>query len=200
MVRGLDSEGPRAPNRRTDERQRHRHHRWRRGRTGDPRRLVRPGDPCRRSVPHDPGHVGDERLDPVGGQRSRDHGHRHPDGHHALHLGDGGIHDHRWQDRCPHRAATGLRHRTGHLRQRFTHHRPVPESDRADHRVVGTGGARSRADHAGHRRPGGRQLPQRAPISRLRPHRRRRRHRRRRGTAGRWGGDHVRLVALGLRR
>ena len=66
--------------------------------------------------------------------------------------------------------------------------------------LVVPGGHRRRADHAGHRGPGRRQLPARAPARGLRDDRRGGRHRGGGRTAHRRGGDHVRVVALGLRR
>ena len=151
-------------------------------------------------VPDDPRHVGDERVDQIGGQRPRHHGLGHPDRHHPLHPRHGRLHDHRREDRRTHRPAPGVRHRPGRLRLRIAHHRPRAESHRAHHRMVGPRGARCRVDPAGHRGAGGRQLPDGAAVRRLRGHRRRGRHRRGGRTTDRGCGHHLRVVAVGVRR
>ena len=55
----------------------------------------RPADAGLGAVPHDPGQLGHERLHRHGGQGRRHDGDRHPARHHALHVGHGGVHDHR---------------------------------------------------------------------------------------------------------
>jgi hypothetical protein len=154
---------------------------------------------CRRPVPDDPRQLGDERLDPPGSGRHRDHGQRHLDGHYPVHAGDGVAHDHRRQDRGHRRTTPGLRRRARRLRRRVPHHRAVPEPGCAAGGLVGARGHRRRADHARHRGACGGQLPGRTPDDGLRDDRRRGRDRGGRGPAHRRGGDHLRVVAVGLR-
>ena len=76
----------------------------------------------------------------------------------------------------------------------------APNLAGAHHRLVVPRGHRRRADHAGHRRPRGRQLPARRAPQGLRAHRRRRGHRRGRRPGDRRVHDHVLLLALRVRR
>ena len=127
---------------------------------------------------------------------------RHPDGHHAVHPGDGRLMITGRQDRHHHRPAPRVLHR-------------VPSSTRAARmitalapslpvlllRLVAARGHRRGADPAGHRRAGRRQLPARGPPASLRADRRRGGDRR--SPSGRCIGGLVTtycVLALGLRR
>ncbi len=89
--------------------------------------------------------------------------HRDPDGDHPLHAGDGGVHDHRRQDRPDHRPQARLRDRLRDLRRRVADHGARAEPRRPADRLVVPGGARRGADPARDRRP--RRLQLRPPTS-----------------------------------
>ena len=127
-------------------------------------------------------------------------GHRDPDRHHHVHAGDGVAHDHRRQDRSDDRPQAGLGRGLRDLRDRFVHHRHLPEPHHVAVRMVAARGHRRRAHPARGRRAGGRELRPARSAEGLRPDRVGRRHRRRGRTAHRRTGHHLRLVALGVRR
>ena len=170
------------------------------GRAGGGREWLCLVGACLRPVLDDPGQFGDECLDPAGGCRRRDDGDRHPDRDHLVHAGDGVADDHRRQDRGDRRAAAGFLDRACHLRCRVAHHGAGAEPGGAAGGLVGAGGHRRRADHARDRGPGRGQLPGGAPGGGLRDDRRGGRDRGGGRAADRRGGDHVRVVAVGLRR
>ena len=129
-----------------------------RGRRGGSGRRPHPLHTRHRPVPHDPGHVGHERVDSHRRQRPRHDRHRRADGDHPLHAGHGQPHGARRQDRQHHGPQAGVRPGLHHLRLRLDDDGALAQPHGAHHRLVVPRGHRRRADHAGHRRTRGRQL------------------------------------------
>ena len=158
------------------------------------------GDAGHRSVPDDARQRRDERVDRHGRQGRRYHGHRYPDRHHLLHVGDGVTDDHRRQDRQDHRAQAGVRHRLRDLRDRFVHHGDRPEPHGVDDRLVGARGHRCSAHPPVDRRARRLELPARPTATRLRTCRLGRGDRSCRRPLDRRAVHHVLVVALRVRR
>ncbi len=158
-----------------------------------------PVDACRRPVPDDVGHVGDERRDRDGRRGRRHRRDRHPDGDHAVHAGDGGADDHRRQGRRPDRTQARVRDRLRDLRRGLVHDVDRAVAARPDPRLVVPGGCRRGADPAGDRRARGRELRPGGPSAGLRPGDGGRRGGGRRRPGHRWAVHHVPELALRVR-
>ena len=90
----------------------------------------RPRRRTRRRTPRETMTESRERVCPLpramSGCGRRHHHHRHADGGHAVHAGDGHADDHRREDRVDDRPPQGVRDRMRDLRPRIADHRPGP--------------------------------------------------------------------------
>ena len=152
------------------------------------------------AVPHDPGQLGHERLHRHGGQGRGHDRHRDPAGHHALHAGDGCIHDHGREAGPDLGTQTGLHDRVHRLRLRVVHDGDRPHPHGSHHRLVTARRPGRCADHARRGGAGGHQLREGRAAPRLRPRRVCGCHRRGGRPVGRRPLHHLRQLALGLRR
>ena len=120
-------------------------------------------------------------------------------GDHAVHAGDGVVHDHRREGRRDHRPEACVHDRVRRVRVRVADDGAVSQPDGADHRLVVPGGIRRGADLAGDRGARRLELRKAGPPARVRA----RGGRGRDGRCGRAGDRRLLhdlcLVAMGLR-